>query len=48
MTEDIRKIKECPDCGGINLIYKDAESQVICKDCGLIYEPLVEGSKNKK
>ena len=40
MAEDIHKIKECRDCGSDNLMYKDKADQVICRDCGLIYEPL--------
>tara|TARA_Y100000310_G_C20064597_1_gene526577 strand:- start:150 stop:287 length:138 start_codon:yes stop_codon:yes gene_type:complete len=45
MESDIRKIKECPDCASKNLIYKDDDDQVICQDCGLIYEPLVKEKK---
>lgn len=40
MVKDILQIKVCPDCGSDNIIYKDKEQQVICKDCGLIYEPM--------
>lgn len=45
MAEDLRKIKSCPECGGTNIAYKESENQIICKDCGLIYEPLAEKTK---
>ncbi len=47
MVSEIHKIKECPDCGSNNLVYKDDIDQVICKDCGLIYETLATGKKKK-
>ena len=31
-------IKKCPECGSINLVYKDERGEVICKDCGLVIE----------
>lgn len=37
---DIHNIKECPDCASQNLVYNDERQQAICRDCGLIYEPL--------
>jgi len=37
---DITEIKECPDCGSINIKHNEEKQQVICLDCGLIYEPL--------
>ena len=40
MVRDIREIVECPDCASMDLVYNDKRQQVICKDCGLIYEPL--------
>jgi ribosomal protein S27E len=39
-TIDIYSIKECPDCASINLVYNEERQQVICRDCGLIYEPM--------
>jgi len=37
---NIHDIKECPDCASQNIVYNDERQQVICRDCGLIYEPL--------
>jgi transcription initiation factor TFIIB len=31
-------IKKCPECGSINLAYKEGRGEVICKDCGLVIE----------
>lgn len=39
-AKDIHSIKECPDCASQNLVYNEERQQVICRDCGLIYEPL--------
>ena len=39
-AKDIHDIKECPDCASQNLVYNEERQQVICRDCGLIYEPL--------
>ncbi|HSU73189.1 MAG TPA: hypothetical protein VLJ21_05060 [Candidatus Binatia bacterium] len=33
-------MKECPDCASPNIGRHDARDQVICRDCGLIFEPL--------
>jgi len=40
MVEDIRQIKECPDCASPNIVHNIRKDQVICRECGLIYEPL--------
>ena len=31
-------IKKCPECGSINLIFKEDRGEVICRDCGLVIE----------
>jgi transcription initiation factor TFIIB len=31
-------VKKCPECGSINLIFKDERGEIICKDCGLVIE----------
>ncbi|MBI4451652.1 hypothetical protein HY642_06780 [Candidatus Woesearchaeota archaeon] len=47
MIRNIKDIKECPDCAGTNLVYDVAREQVICRDCGLIFEPLVPSDEEK-
>ena len=39
--EDLKNIKECPDCASMNVLYSQIRDQIICRDCGLIFEPLV-------
>ena len=34
------KKDECPECGSSNIIYKKEKDQIICKDCGAIFEQL--------
>lgn len=38
--QDIREIKECPDCASANIVHNLEREQVVCRECGLIYEPL--------
>lgn len=33
-----KNIKQCPECGGINLFRNVERGEVICKDCGLVIE----------
>ena len=40
MIKDIHEIKECPECGSVNIIYNDKKQQILCRDCGMIYEPM--------
>jgi len=40
MITDIRQIKECPDCASSNIVHNIEREQVVCRECGLIYEPL--------
>ena len=42
ISKDIHDFKECPECGGVDIIYNDEKQQIICRSCGLIYEPLLE------
>lgn len=44
---NVHDIKECPDCASQNLVYNDERQQVICRDCGLIYEPLAPDIEKK-
>ena len=32
-------VKECPDCASHNIVYSEVREQIICHDCGLIFEP---------
>jgi transcription initiation factor TFIIIB Brf1 subunit/transcription initiation factor TFIIB len=40
MIRSIEQIKECPDCASSNIVHNIEREQVICRECGLIYEPL--------
>lgn len=49
MVNDINEIKACPECASSDIIYNEEKQQVICKSCGLIYEPLaIKESKAEK
>jgi len=47
MIKNIKEIKQCPECGSSNITHNEKLQQVLCKDCGLIYEPM-EPKKEKK
>jgi len=40
MIKNIQQIKECPDCASSNIVHNDEREEVICRECGLIFEPL--------
>lgn len=41
MISNIQDVKECPQCGSLDLVYRQAQEQVVCKECGMIFEPLL-------
>ncbi len=45
--KDIHEVKECPECASMNIVYNEKKQQVICRDCGLIYEPLTPKEEEK-
>ncbi len=47
MIKDVCEIEECPECGSTNIICNSKKQQVICRDCGLIYEPLAPKEEEK-
>jgi len=44
---NIRDVKECPDCASMNILVDDYREQLICRDCGLIFEPLAPMNPKK-
>ncbi|MBI4151219.1 hypothetical protein HY492_03770 [Candidatus Woesearchaeota archaeon] len=40
MIKDIAEVKECPDCASVNIVTSKERDQVVCKDCGLVFEPM--------
>ena len=46
MIRDIREIKECPDCASSNIVHNLEREQVVCRECGLIYEPLTPAEED--
>jgi len=37
---NLQELHECPDCASPNIVHNQEREQIICKECGLIYEPL--------
>lgn len=47
MTTSIYEVRECPECSNTNLSYLDERDQVVCRECGLVYEPLTPAEDKK-
>ncbi|HDM43677.1 hypothetical protein DRJ16_02210 [Candidatus Woesearchaeota archaeon] len=47
MIKDVCKLRECPECGSRNVVCSETREQLICKDCGCIFEPLLEEEEKK-
>ncbi len=39
--DHLQSIHECPDCASENIVHSTMRDQVICKDCGLVFEPFM-------
>lgn len=40
MVKDIHEVEECPECGSTEITHNEKTQQVICRSCGMIYEPM--------
>ena len=47
MIQDIHDVKECPECASVNITHNDKKQQVVCRDCGMIYEPMAPEREEK-
>jgi transcription initiation factor TFIIIB Brf1 subunit/transcription initiation factor TFIIB len=47
MIKDIKEVKECPECGSDNIVHNENKQQVICRACGVIFEPMVPEREEK-
>ena len=47
MIKDINEVKECPDCVSDDIVHNVKKQQVICRNCGLIYEPLTPSEEKR-
>jgi transcription initiation factor TFIIIB Brf1 subunit/transcription initiation factor TFIIB len=41
------KTDECAECGSKNVFYNQQTNQIICKDCGAIFEELTPKDEKK-
>ena len=44
---DLSKVKQCPECGSSNIIFKQDKDQIVCKDCGGIFSELTPEQQKK-
>ena len=47
MIASVSEVTECPDCASTNIRKSQIREQVICKECGLIFEPLAPEMEEK-
>ena len=47
MIKNIKEIKKCPECGSSNIDYDNKKQQIICQDCGMIFEPMAPEREQK-
>jgi transcription initiation factor TFIIIB Brf1 subunit/transcription initiation factor TFIIB len=45
--DHLENITECPDCASQNIVHGMMRDQIICRDCGLIFEPLAPAAAVK-
>jgi len=44
---EVKRRKECPDCASMNIVFEPENEQLICQDCGSIFEELPPGIGRK-
>ncbi|MFH0978514.1 MAG: hypothetical protein V1837_04395 [Candidatus Woesearchaeota archaeon] len=44
---ETKKLKNCPECGSSNIQKSKLKEQIICLDCGVIFEALAPKSEKK-
>jgi ribosomal protein S27E len=42
VKRSVKRRKDCPDCGSANIVFDPETEQLICQDCGSIFEELPE------
>ena len=45
--DHLASVTECPDCASENIVHSTIRDQIICRDCGLVFEPLAPMAKRK-
>ena len=41
IKKEASEINECPTCASLNIVFNQTRDQVVCKDCGVIFEPMI-------
>ena len=44
---EMKDVKECPECGSSNIVYNEKKDQIVCNDCGMIFEELTPEQEKK-
>jgi len=47
VTREVKRRKDCPDCGSANITFDPETEQLICQDCGSIFEELPPDMEKK-
>lgn len=46
--DHLESVSECPDCASQNIVHGMMRDQIICRDCGLIFEPFAPAEKTAR
>ena len=47
MPKKIIKKNECPECGSNKVFFNEKTQQLVCRDCGAIFEELLPEEEKK-
>ena len=42
VLRELKRRKDCPDCGSDSVVFDSDTERLICQDCGSIFEEIVE------
>ncbi len=44
---ETKKLRVCPECGSSNVTRSKVKEQIMCRDCGLVFEELTTQAEKK-
>ena len=47
MITNINEVNECPECGSDDITRNEKKQQIICRACGMIFEPMAPEREEK-
>jgi transcription initiation factor TFIIIB Brf1 subunit/transcription initiation factor TFIIB len=44
---ELKDVKQCPECGSDNIIYRRETDEIFCRDCGAVFSELTPEMEKK-